>query len=515
MKTADLYIRVSTDEQADKGYSQRNQEEVLKRYCDNNKIIVRRVIFEDHSAKTFIRPQWQSLLADLRRQKGKTDLVLFTKWDRFSRNIGDAYMMLNLLRKLGVEALAIEQPIDLSIPENKIILAVYLASPEVENDRRGLNTTYGMRRARKEGRWMGPAPYGYANKVTEDGKKYISPKEPEASAIQWAFNEVLSAGKDSVRSIWQKARKMGLPCSRSAFWIILRNPVYVGKIYVKKFKDEDSQWANGQHLPLVSETLFYQVQDELDGKKRVYVPKKRTLDYPMRGHLICPHCGRLLTGSSSQGRSKKYFYYHCKLPCKARFHTDKTHELFGQELRKYIPRPGMIDLYTEVVSRLYKEQTKGQRDDIRAIREELEQVNAWLVKARNKLVNDELDAADYKTIKTECEQKINQLECRLFDAQKQDPNIESLLKKAFETLAQLDQLWQDATAERKRMIIGALYPEKITFDGINFQTARLNEGARLVYLLNKELDENKNGQKEDISALSIPVTPSGFKPETF
>ena len=46
MKIADLYIRVSTDEQADKGYSQRNQEEVLKRYCQINSIQIRKVIFE-------------------------------------------------------------------------------------------------------------------------------------------------------------------------------------------------------------------------------------------------------------------------------------------------------------------------------------------------------------------------------------------------------------------------------------------------------------------------------------
>jgi len=58
MKVADLYIRVSTDEQADKGYSQRSQEEVLRRYCEINNITIRKTIFEDHSAKTFIRPQW-------------------------------------------------------------------------------------------------------------------------------------------------------------------------------------------------------------------------------------------------------------------------------------------------------------------------------------------------------------------------------------------------------------------------------------------------------------------------
>ena len=40
MKIADLYIRVSTDEQADKGYSQRDQNERLERYCNQNEITI-------------------------------------------------------------------------------------------------------------------------------------------------------------------------------------------------------------------------------------------------------------------------------------------------------------------------------------------------------------------------------------------------------------------------------------------------------------------------------------------
>ena len=77
MKTADLYIIVSTDEQADKGYSQRGQEELLRRYCDINKLTVRKVIYEDHSAKTFDRPEWQKYLSNLRKHRGQSDLVLF------------------------------------------------------------------------------------------------------------------------------------------------------------------------------------------------------------------------------------------------------------------------------------------------------------------------------------------------------------------------------------------------------------------------------------------------------
>src|SRR5438309_632797 len=89
MKKAYLYIRVSTDEQADTGYSQRSQDEMLRRYCDINNIAVVEAFFEDHSAKNFNRPQFTRLLTGLRKKRGQADLILFTKWDRFSRNAGD------------------------------------------------------------------------------------------------------------------------------------------------------------------------------------------------------------------------------------------------------------------------------------------------------------------------------------------------------------------------------------------------------------------------------------------
>lgn len=93
--------------------------------------------------------------------------------------------MISMLRKPGVEPQAIEQPLDLSIPENKMMLAFYLAAPEVKNDRRALNTFHGMRTARKEGRYMGIAPIGYVNRVKENGKKYIAFDQPEASILKW------------------------------------------------------------------------------------------------------------------------------------------------------------------------------------------------------------------------------------------------------------------------------------------------------------------------------------------
>jgi site-specific DNA recombinase len=287
MKKAILYIRVSTDEQADKGYSQRNQDEVLHKYCVLRSIGVHDVVYEDHSAKTFNRPAWVKMFNGLKKAKGKepVDFILFTKWDRFSRNTADAYQMIALLRKLGSEPQAIEQPLDLSVPENKMMLAFYLAVPEVENDRRALNIFHGIRRARKEGRWTTIAPVGYINRTTEEGRKYIRPNEPQAGIMKRAFAE-LATGRTVVEQVWKKAKKEGLSCGRNNFWNMVRNPVYCGKIVVHPFQDETRQLVEGQHEALISDELFNQVQQILDGRKRTKGTKLISPEMlPLRGYL--------------------------------------------------------------------------------------------------------------------------------------------------------------------------------------------------------------------------------------
>src|SRR5437016_1516340 len=102
MKSAYLYIRISTDEQKRKGYSLPEQEDRLLKYCEFNNIKVKGIYREDYSAKTFKRPQWQSLLNTLKKAKDKKpENVLFVKWGRCSRNIEYAYQMLGILRSVN------------------------------------------------------------------------------------------------------------------------------------------------------------------------------------------------------------------------------------------------------------------------------------------------------------------------------------------------------------------------------------------------------------------------------
>jgi DNA invertase Pin-like site-specific DNA recombinase/transcription elongation factor Elf1 len=502
-KVADLYIRVSTDEQADRGYSQRNQEEVLRKYCDINFIAVRDVIYEDHSAKTFNRPQWKKLLLNLKKYKNKTDFILFTKWDRFSRNAGDAYQMISQLRKLGVEPQAMEQPLDLAVPENKMMLAFYLAAPEVENDRRALNTFHGMRRAKKEGRYMGIAPFGYANKSKEDGQKYISQIEPRASVMRWAFEE-LSKGVFSTEQIFLMAKKRGFTRGKSNFWLLIRNPIYCGKIFIPKYKDEESMFVVGQHEAIISEGLFYNVQDILDGKSRNYRAKIETIEeFPLRGFFTCPKCGKKLLGSKCKGRTKYYYYYHCVSECKYRINSEVANELFVENLKAYEPLHEVKKIYAAVLIETHRDLTDNAREMKRRILEQVKNYENRLSNARDLLSTMQIDPSDYRLMKLDYSEKISKLEYELSEISSDKQSIAGLLNSGIENLIRLNNSYNDASLADARELIGLIYPENFTIRGEQVQTTRINKVIKSIYMINNELMRKKTGQKRIFSLCPV------------
>lgn len=409
MFTAIIYIRVSTDEQAIKGYSMKNQEDRLVQYCEGNNIAVLQVIREDHSAKTFNRPEWKIMLKSFNHKKSeRPDLVLFTRWDRFSRNAGDAYYMIAYLKQMCIEVQAIEQMLDLSIPENKLVLALYLAVSEVENDRRALNIKRALHKARQEGRWMGPAPKGYVNRTTETGYKQIVPVEPEATMIRNIFSQI-AEGNVSVRGMHRIAVKSGFKCSLNNFWCLLRNPVYCGKIKVPDFENDKSRIVPGTHKGLVSENLFNKVQEVLDGRTKKVIPKNKNAYFPFRGVFICPECSHMLTGSASKGNRYYYEYYHCYNGCNFRIRASKINDQFLELLKGLNPSEIIINLFRIIIKTRSDSERKDYAVKQHQIRKDLEHLFNRSIKVKELLLRGDIDDDDFNVIKSDCETKINSM----------------------------------------------------------------------------------------------------------
>ncbi|MBT1712392.1 recombinase family protein [Fulvivirgaceae bacterium PWU5] len=483
MKLADIYIRVSTDEQAERGYSQRSQEELLRKYCDLQNISIRHVVFEDHSAKTFERPAWKKYLTGLAKHKGQSALLLFLKWDRFSRNAGDAYQMINRLRKLGIEPQAIEQPLDLSVPENKMMLAFYLAAPEVENDRRALNVIHGMRRARKEGRYMGLAPIGYVNKTDEQGRKYIAPAEPHSNIVTWLFHE-LANGLYNAEQVFKMAIKKGFSGSKSLFWKVIRNPVYCGKIYLPGYKEEEPLFVAGEHQPLVSEAVFDHVQEVLDGRKRKPYRAKISSheDFPLRGFLMCPQCGQILTASTSKGCRSYYAYYHCRAGCGFRVNAHAVNDAFVKKLSAYKPRKEVLELFKLTLLEAWEKATQQCKDESRKLNREAQNLRAKMTNIRDLLASGDISPEEFREMKSNYGPTLESIECRLSIVEKSQSDIDGLIIGGVDKLLTLGPLYESLENAGKRQILNCVFPDKLTFDSKQIHISNTREVVNLLYL---------------------------------
>lgn len=515
MKKAILYIRVSTDEQADKGYSMRDQKDKLQTYAKHQGIEVSKVFEEDYSAKTFDRPDFKKLVAFVKCNKKDVDLILFTKWDRFSRNAGESYQQIDFFQKMGITPFAIEQPLDLSVPEQLLMLAVYLSVPEVENKRRSLNVIAGMRRSAKEGRYVGATPRGYDSKPDLRGKPLLVPNDL-APSIKIAF-EWIATGLHSQADVRRKLDERGVYISRSMLSKMLSNPLYMGYVKCKKYKDEPEAMVKGIHQSIVSETLFYKVQNITSGRTNKKLANKTgSLEYfPLRGLMTCNKCGKNLTASSAKGNGGMYYYYHCFDGCKNSISVTKVHKELKKVLANLSVEEDIQKLYVrefEVVFGVKKENDRSAKLNTKKLHVE---VQKKLTNAQDLFIEGKLSKEDYDQITHRYKLELAELNTSIAEKPEIDyKELKEYIEWGFGFVQNLEEYYEQGSVEAKRLIVGLMFPEKFTFENNQLQTNSVGEVFSLLCASSKGLKKIKKRDNSKKMNLSRLVTPAGFKPAT-
>ena len=507
-----LYVRVSTDEQAGRGYSLRDQEQKLMAYCQLNNLNVMAIYREDYSAKTFKRPEFKKLLEFCKKNKKSVNQVIFIKWDRFSRNTAESYQMIATFNSLAIRVNAIEQPLDLTIPEQGLMLAVYLSIPEVENHRRSLNVTAGMRRALKEGRYMGSAPLGYDNGRDSVKKPLLIPNK-DAVLIQEAF-ELIATGVYNQKEVLTKLKAKGLKSSKTPFSNLLKNPIYYGGIFIKAYKDEKETIISGLHEPIITKALFEKVQDVLNNKRKNHHTKHKKLNdkFPLKGFLLCPVCNNQLTASTSKGRTKHYSYYHCISPCNGRYALEEVSKWFDDYLDSISLNGPIKKLFEEVV----KEQLTKEADSNKIGPKHFEQTQKLeqkLERLHDMYVDGEIDKSDYQTTKTRYENIIAEFKERE-NKVTDEKGLFDLYQKAINKIETIGKQYSNTDIQGKRLLLGSIFPNKIHFENKKVRTADINPILNEIASINKAYRGIKKWGKSQKLDLSHRVTAKGFEPPT-
>jgi site-specific DNA recombinase len=188
---AALYIRVSTDDQAEHGHSMEAQEARLREFCDHHGHEVVGVYADGGVSGTIPfaeRPEGGRLLAD--RVRLGTQLVLAVKTDRIGRSLIGILRVHQDMERLGVILRALDAPADTTTPEGRMMLQITGAFAEHERNRIVDRTKTALARMKARGLRTGGIPYG--SRLAPDGV-HLEP-DPEEQRVVEMVRELHNGG---------------------------------------------------------------------------------------------------------------------------------------------------------------------------------------------------------------------------------------------------------------------------------------------------------------------------------
>ena len=509
MKQAVIYSRVSTEEQKESGFSLQDQKARLLKHCQHKGYQVIKHYEEDHSAKNFNRPIFKEFLRDVKEKRIKPDVFVCIRMDRFSRNAMDTLNMFNDFKKLGITIEFLENNVVLDTPESLIPFFFNVVMPEVDNKRRGLNTKRGMRQGLKEGRWMWKAPIGYTN---DKLSKNIVPDRRTAPLVQWAF-ETYAQGVHNANEVWRQVVAKGLEVSKQKFYDMLTCPLYIGKIRIAGYEDEAEQIVHGVHEPLIQEDIFYRTQELLLGKKKPYKGKTNPIELPLKGHLVCSNCGKLMTGSGSKGNGGIYHYYHCqrKYGCNCAFRAKEANEDFVSYLQSFEVREDVRSLYHYILKDVFKSDNTSREAEIQKFTTELASIDKRLDSLHFKYIDEKIGADDYVQLKSTLKNRKDELRGKLVTVNAMDEEFATYISYGLSLLGNVSKYYDSASVETKSKIVSSIFPENVTYQNKKYRTTKMNEVFALICSTDKAFRKQKPSAKAGLSSLAPPV---GLEPTT-
>lgn len=236
MRTAVIYSRVSTKNQAEEGTSLTSQAEACRHYADEHGYVVLESISDDVSGATLERKGIQRVREMAR--DGILGAVICYTIDRLSRDLGDVLTLDKELERLGVGLhFVLDERED--TPQGTLFFQMKAVIGQYERTVIAERLLRGRRTRAREGKIMGSHFTAYGYRYNRESRTY-EVHEAEAEVVRQMFHWVANEGL-TMRAVARRLNKLGVPTVRSAeSWgptavrSILRNELYTGVWHYNK-----------------------------------------------------------------------------------------------------------------------------------------------------------------------------------------------------------------------------------------------------------------------------------------
>lgn len=466
-----LYVRVSTLEQANEGYSLGEQETRLKSYCDARGWTVSKVYKDGgFSGGNMDRPALKRMIKDIKDRKIET--VIVYKLDRLSRSQKDT---LNLIEDVfidnNVNFISINENFDTSSPFGKAMIGILSVFAQLEREQFKERAAMGKEGRAKKGLFQGGSAVslGYDYK---GGQLVIN--DYEAKIVKELF-ELYTHGvpmykiaelfkvkyTENIRQ-WRHVSSLKKMLTNKLYYGVI---VYHGKEY------------EGQHEPIISKDLFDKAQARL--KETAKESKYKTAfmsNNLLSGIIWCGGCGaRYFTTTAttkSKGVTYKYKYYKCYSRAKSMAHmvvdpncTNKTwkrDDVDNLVINEILKLQFDKDYLKELMSK--NKDSDDTEEKIAAIKTRINELATQLDKVMDmyQLGAISLDKIAERVNKLTDEKE--KLEAELYDLENSSDNKKTDLVEINDTLSNAKLILDSDDMHAKRMLVQSLIERIIIYN---------------------------------------------------
>lgn len=476
IKSAGIYIRVSTFDQAREGFSLREQEERLKEFCKFKRYNIYKV-YQDAgiSAKNDKRPAYQEMIEDVK--KGNINVIVALKLDRLTRSVYDIEKLMKFVNDYECDIDCMADESNTTTSNGRMVMRIMTSVSQNEIEKCSERTKFGMAGAIKNGHIPNRTGLGFKR----ENKKLVP--DPLTKDIIVRIFDLYLEGKShqAIANIYNKEKVLGKTnWYDSTIQKILSNELYKGD-YVNGKRTKHPTYYENVIEPIVSKEKWESCQYQKLRNARHY---ERTATYLFTNKLKCSKCGNFLGGhATTKTNGKKYYYYKCNT-CKTYFNEidiEKELKAFMLELAK---QDDLINnYYTPFIKSKLEDKTEDYKKEIKDLDKQLDRIKTAYIKGVVKLedFDKEIKYIEYQKSDLEKRQKEQKRYENLSFTLNDLLIIQDIQEIEFYTNPDVLNNWSNKSKEDKQKIIGK-YIDNITIEKKNHKFEISNIEFRKNYL---------------------------------
>ena len=500
-----IYTRVSSKEQMETNQSLEWQKKYCYEYAVKNKLNIKGYFGGTYeSAKSDERKEFNRMLKFVKASKEEINYILVYSLDRFSRTGDSAIYIASELKKVGVNIVAVTQPIDTNSHAGALQQNIQFIFSKYDNDLRRQKTIDGMREKLLRGEWIGNVPRGYSFVKGAAKQTIIINDDGELmrQAFEWRANGM------TFDQIGEKLASYGIRIPKQTLTHTFRNPFYCGYLSHNLLNGE---LTKGNHPALITEELFFRV-NELK-KTEGFKSNRVNENLPLKIFVKDAETGVPFTGYLVK-KKNLYYYKANKIGMKVNRSAKLMHEKFSQLLAHYSVNAAYLEPLKLQLQYTWENLTESNTSDKKGLSMQLSntQEEYRILRKRHALGEVGLDV--YQEFKTEMEDKIKAVTEKLTELEQNLSNPKELINYTCKLACNLSKIWDSGDFYQKQMFQNMLFPKGLGYDAKNdtYRTTEVNLVFAYIADLSKDSAIFKNGTSQFLAEKSRLVPRAGLEP---